>query len=281
MAHLLESISAKTKKTESRLSTYKTRASAAESQLEKLKSTASATQSELEACKASLADTKSELEVHKATAMAVQSQLESARLENDKMLSKIRQQSNAKCCEIRQQLLDVMQDRDKQALECQYQPEPEPEIELDLYSLPSQPLVAPQTSKRWAFLVPLFVVVASVLALISSQYSEHYMDTLCAPVQPGVLLEASAVDQVFEAPWWASQEYKSTAFALCGQRARVELSLSKGKVTAAQMAGQLSVTLWQHPANKVQVLASELALEQTKKGKTMVTLMGAPWTLKK
>jgi hypothetical protein len=236
----------------------------------------------LEGISARTRRTEAAMEKYKLSASAAESQLKVLHTEHGASLAKMRQQNETKCSELRQQMLDVMQERDRlksqSTKQASYVPvEPQTVFKPHIASVPS--------SSRWILMTTLAVAVVSFLTLQSPHYQEHTVNSLCAPARPHTLWDATTTDAttiVWEAPWWAPPAYKETAFAMvCGPRTRVRLTLSSDQVTATHMAGRFPITLWHKSADQVQVFASEVALERTVKGKSTVALVDAPWVMRK
>lgn len=120
----------------------------------------------------------------------------------------------------------------------------------------------------------MILLIACVVAAIGAAVTPS-MDAVCSPARPGtVLFESSgpnATTTIMEAPWWAPDPYKATAFRLfCGSRARSRLDWSKGKLAYFRSIEQEKDT-WQRRAFSVQVEEDRIVL-LNKKGKVFADI---------
>jgi hypothetical protein len=81
-----------------------------------------------------------------------------------------------------------------------------------------------------------FAIVCLTLALFWIKFQNPVLNTLCAPAAPGTKIVRGGLPA--EAPWWAPDDMKESAFIMCGPRARVRVETSKGKLTLTYPDGK-------------------------------------------
>jgi hypothetical protein len=81
------------------------------------------------------------------------------------------------------------------------------------------------------------VIVCLTFALLWTKFQNPILNNLCAPAAPGTKIVRGGLPA--EAPWWAPDDMKASAFVICGQRTRVRVESSKGKLTLSYPDGNV------------------------------------------
>ena len=118
-----------------------------------------------------------------------------------------------------------------------------------------------------------FIIICMSIALIWTTFRVPILNNLCAPAYPGTTLY-SVEHKVFEAPWFASDQYKKTAFGICGSRPRVRIESNNGKLTWIRPDEQATSVLVAKQFHHATVGNNHLAVVD-KRGQMHLT--NAPW----
>ena len=73
------------------------------------------------------------------------------------------------------------------------------------------------------------VMLCMAIALLWVNIRAPLLNNLCSPAYPGTKV-FSVEPAVYEAPWFAPNEYKKQAFIICGARSRVRIENQNGKL---------------------------------------------------
>mmetsp|Transcript_24247 Transcript_24247/g.46153 ORF Transcript_24247/g.46153 Transcript_24247/m.46153 type:complete len:858 (+) Transcript_24247:92-2665(+) len=117
------------------------------------------------------------------------------------------------------------------------------------------------------------VIMCMAIALIWTNLRAPLLNHLCAPAYPGTMLY-SVEPKIFEAPWFAYDQYKKTAFGICGSRPRIRIESHGGKLTWIRPDEQASSEVLAKQFHHATVEKKHVAIVD---GRGQVHLAKAPW----